>query len=51
MPTALTGKLDCQETARHYFELVRSHVKTLGFSPGLGVVLGSDDPGSVTSSK
>ncbi len=48
MPTASTGKLDCQETARHYFELVRSHVKQLGFSPGLGVILGSDDPGSVT---
>jgi 5,10-methylene-tetrahydrofolate dehydrogenase/methenyl tetrahydrofolate cyclohydrolase len=48
MPTALTGKLDCQETARHYLALVRAHVKKLGFSPGLGVILGSDDPGSVT---
>ena len=48
MPTVFTGRLDCQETARHYFELVRSHVKTLGFAPGLGVILGSDDPGSVT---
>ena len=33
MPTTLTGRLDCQETARHYFELVRSNVKKLGFSP------------------
>jgi 5,10-methylene-tetrahydrofolate dehydrogenase/methenyl tetrahydrofolate cyclohydrolase len=48
MPTTLTGKLDCQETARHYFELVRFNVKKLGFSPGLGVILGTQDPGSVT---
>ena len=32
MPTALTGKLDCQETARHYLDLVRSNIKKLGFS-------------------
>ncbi len=48
MPTTLTGKLDCQETARHYLELVRAKVKKLGFSPGLGVILGSGDPGSLT---
>ncbi|MBK9797142.1 MAG: hypothetical protein IPP58_11715 [Holophagaceae bacterium] len=48
MTTTLTGKLDCQETARHYFELVRANVKRLGFSPGLGIVLGSGDTGSVT---
>jgi 5,10-methylene-tetrahydrofolate dehydrogenase/methenyl tetrahydrofolate cyclohydrolase len=48
MPTLLTGKLDCQETARHYLDLVRTHVKKLGFAPGLGVILGTDDPGSVT---
>jgi 5,10-methylene-tetrahydrofolate dehydrogenase/methenyl tetrahydrofolate cyclohydrolase len=48
MPTTLTKKLDCQETARHYLDLVRSNVKKLGFSPGLGVILGSGDLGSVT---
>jgi 5,10-methylene-tetrahydrofolate dehydrogenase/methenyl tetrahydrofolate cyclohydrolase len=48
MPTTLTGRLDCQETARHYFELVRSNVKKLGFSPGLAIVLGSQDTGSLT---
>jgi len=48
MPTTLTGKLDCQETARHYFDLVRSNVKKLGFSPGLAIVLGSQDTGSLT---
>ena len=48
MPTTLTGRLDCQETAHHYLELVGSNVKKLGFSPGLGVILGTQDPGSVT---
>jgi 5,10-methylene-tetrahydrofolate dehydrogenase/methenyl tetrahydrofolate cyclohydrolase len=48
MPTTFTGRLDCQETAHHYLELVRSNVKRLGFSPGLGVVLGSGDAGSLT---
>ncbi len=48
MPMTLTGRLDCQETARHYLELVKANVKKLGFSPGLGVILGSQDAGSVT---
>ncbi len=48
MPTTLSGQLDCQETARHYLALVKSNVKKLGFSPGLGVILGSEDAGSVT---
>lgn len=45
--TKPTGRLDCQETAQHYRELVRQNVKELGFAPGLAVVLGSEDPGSV----
>lgn len=45
--TRPTGRLDCQETAQHYRELVRQNVKELGFAPGLAVVLGSEDPGSV----
>lgn len=45
--TKPTGRLDCQETALHYRELVRQNVKELGFAPGLAVVLGSEDPGSV----
>jgi 5,10-methylene-tetrahydrofolate dehydrogenase/methenyl tetrahydrofolate cyclohydrolase len=48
MPATLSGQLDCQETARHYLALVKSNVKKLGFSPGLGVILGSEDAGSVT---
>lgn len=48
MPTTLSGQLDCQETARHYLALVQSNVKKLGFAPGLGVILGSDDAGSLT---
>jgi 5,10-methylene-tetrahydrofolate dehydrogenase/methenyl tetrahydrofolate cyclohydrolase len=48
MPTTLSGHLDCQETARHYLALVKSNVKKLGFSPGLGVILGSEDAGSHT---
>ena len=42
-----TGKLDCVETARHYRERVRQNVAALSVQPGLAVVLGSDDPGSV----
>lgn len=42
-----TGKLDCVETARHYRERVRQNVAALAVQPGLAVVLGSDDPGSV----
>lgn len=42
-----TGKLDCVETAGHYRERVRSNIQKLGFAPGLAVVLGSEDPGSV----
>ncbi|HWQ08612.1 MAG TPA: bifunctional 5,10-methylenetetrahydrofolate dehydrogenase/5,10-methenyltetrahydrofolate cyclohydrolase [Holophaga sp.] len=45
--TKPTGRLDCRETAQHYRELVRQNVKELGFAPGLAVVLGSEDPGSV----
>lgn len=45
--TRPTGRLDCQETAQHYRELVRQNVKELGFAPGMAVVLGSEDPGSV----
>jgi 5,10-methylene-tetrahydrofolate dehydrogenase/methenyl tetrahydrofolate cyclohydrolase len=41
-----TGKLDCPETMRFYRDLVGRNVKELGFSPGLSVVLGSEDPGS-----
>jgi 5,10-methylene-tetrahydrofolate dehydrogenase/methenyl tetrahydrofolate cyclohydrolase len=47
MPTQPTGKLDCVETARHYRERVRQNVQSLTSPPGLAVVLGSDDPGSV----
>jgi 5,10-methylene-tetrahydrofolate dehydrogenase/methenyl tetrahydrofolate cyclohydrolase len=47
MATDPTGKLDCAETARHYLERVRRNVQTLASAPGLAVVLGSDDPGSV----
>jgi 5,10-methylene-tetrahydrofolate dehydrogenase/methenyl tetrahydrofolate cyclohydrolase len=42
-----TGKLDCVETARHYRERVRSNVERLHAAPGLAVILGSSDPGSV----
>lgn len=45
--TRPTGRLDCRETAQHYRELVRQNVKELGFAPGLAVILGSEDPGSV----
>ena len=45
--TRPTGRLDCQETAQHYRDLVRQNVKELGFAPGLAVILGSEDPGSV----
>jgi methylenetetrahydrofolate dehydrogenase (NAD+) len=45
--TKPTGRLDCQETALHYRELVRQNVAELGFAPGLAVVLGSEDPGSI----
>jgi len=47
MPYQPTGKLDCVETAGHYRERVRSNVKLLKTAPGLAVVLGSADPGSV----
>ena len=48
MPATLSGQLDCQETAHHYLALVKSNVNKLSFSPGLGVILGSEDVGSVT---
>ena len=45
MTHVLSGKLDCQETARHYRQLIRQNIKKLGFSPGLGVIMGCDDAG------
>jgi len=42
-----TGKLDCVETAQHYRDRVKSNVQKLGTAPGLAVILGSTDPGSV----
>jgi len=47
MPHKPTGKLDCVETARHYRERVRMNTQALATAPGLAVVLGSDDAGSV----
>lgn len=47
MSAVPTGKLDCQETARYYRELVRSNIQRLGITPGLALLLGSEDPGSV----
>ncbi|HET8901726.1 MAG TPA: tetrahydrofolate dehydrogenase/cyclohydrolase catalytic domain-containing protein, partial [Holophagaceae bacterium] len=43
-----TGRLDCNETATHYRELVRSNIEKLGFAPGLAVILGCDDLGCIT---
>ena len=42
-----TGRLDCVETARHYRERVRANVERLKTPPGLAVILGSPDPGSI----
>lgn len=39
--------LDCSATAARTRELVARNVQELGFAPGLAVVLGSEDPGSV----
>jgi 5,10-methylene-tetrahydrofolate dehydrogenase/methenyl tetrahydrofolate cyclohydrolase len=47
----MTGKLDCQETTLHYRELIRKNIQKLGFSPGVGIVLGCDDLGCVTYHK
>ena len=47
MSSPLTGRLDCQETAQHYMGLVKSNIAKLGFSPGLGVILGCDDLGCI----
>ena len=47
MPSVLTGKLDCQETATHYRALVMKNIAKLGFAPGLGVILGCEDEGCV----
>lgn len=41
------GKLDCMETASHFREQVRKNILELGFPPGLAILLGSEDPGSV----
>ena len=51
MSSPMTGKLDCQETANHYMRLVKSNIEKLGFSPGLGVILGCDDMGCVVYHK
>ncbi|HJV90940.1 MAG TPA: bifunctional 5,10-methylenetetrahydrofolate dehydrogenase/5,10-methenyltetrahydrofolate cyclohydrolase [Holophagaceae bacterium] len=51
MSSPATGKLDCQETANHYLRLVKSNIDKLGFSPGLGVILGCDDMGCVVYHK
>ena len=40
-------RLDCTATALRARELVARNVQELGFAPGLAVVLGSEDPGSV----
>mgnify|MGYP002128400291 CR=1 FL=1 len=37
----------CTDTARHYRALVKQNLQELGFAPGLAVILGSEDPGSV----
>jgi len=42
-----TGKLDCVETATHYKERVRANVAKLPAAPGLAVILGSADAGSI----
>jgi 5,10-methylene-tetrahydrofolate dehydrogenase/methenyl tetrahydrofolate cyclohydrolase len=47
MLSHLTGRLDCQETATHYRALVMKNIGTLGFAPGLGVILGCEDEGCV----
>ena len=47
MANVTTGKLDCAETAAHYRELVRRNVRELTEAPGLAILLGSEDPGSV----
>ena len=47
MANVTTGKLDCAETAAHYRELVRRNVRELAEAPGLAILLGSEDPGSV----
>ncbi len=51
MSSPMTGKLDCHETANHYLGLVKSNIQKLGFSPGLGVILGCDDMGCVVYHK
>lgn len=47
MASPMTGKLDCQETAAHYRQLILKNIDKLGFAPGLGVILGCDDMGCV----
>jgi len=47
MSAVPTGKLDCQETAQFYREIVRANIQRLGFKPGLALILGSEDPGSI----
>lgn len=45
--TMPTGRLDCAETAQYYRQTVRRNVQKLSLPPGLAVLLGSDDAGSV----
>jgi methylenetetrahydrofolate dehydrogenase (NADP+) / methenyltetrahydrofolate cyclohydrolase len=47
----MTGKLDCQETATHYRALIKSNIQKLGFSPGLGVILGCNEMGCIVYHK
>lgn len=41
------GQLDCSSTANHYREMLQKNIQDLGFAPGLSILLGSEDPGSV----
>jgi len=47
MTNVCTGKLDWSETAAHYREPGRRNVAELAGAPGLAILLGSEDPGSV----
>ncbi len=51
MSAIMTGKLDCQETAQPYRELIRTNIGKLGFAPGVGIILGCDDLGCITYHK
>ena len=47
MTATVTGRLDCVETASHFRGLVQRNLQQLGFVPGLGLVIGSEDAGCV----